>query len=412
MRPKKGGLFMGSAFKAGAQTESLLIRRGDPMIDPMLRLAGKLLVNGLRFQYLKRTGRAGRPQAISLEITHRCIARCVMCNIWKIPSDVEDLSVDQWLHLLGSEFLSDIRELDITGGEPFLKEDLPALFSGISNLKQRNLKALTSIAVTTNGLLTDRVLHSCREILKILKEAHLDLVVVCAMDAIGDLHDRIRNYRNAWAKVDKTIQGLKSLREEYPNLIIGLKTTILPVNVNELAKIVLYADANGLFTIISPCIITDGRYLNPDRAADLQFSRADIAKMTVFYRSELFRWGYHAETLARYYDTGVMKKPCSSGFNYLFIRSTGDVFLCPLIDLSVGNIRTTPVEDMFNSPKASLFRQRIGKHLSCLRCTEPGLERYALPYEGLSYLSLLFRMGRRKFLEFHKHMGLDKYFDT
>ena len=118
-------------------------------MDSAMRLAGQLVKNGLRFQYLKWTGRPGRPQAVSLEITHNCIARCIMCNIWRIPREVPDLPMGDWIRLLSSDLFSDLRELDITGGEPFVRTDLLDLFQGICELKGGNLKALKSIAITT-----------------------------------------------------------------------------------------------------------------------------------------------------------------------------------------------------------------------------------------------------------------------
>lgn len=379
------------------------------MTDSTLRLAGQLVKNGLRFQYLKWTGRPGRPQAVSLEITHNCIARCIMCNIWRIPREVPDLPMGDWIRLLSSDLFSDLRELDITGGEPFVRTDLLDLFQGICELKQGNLKALKSIAVTTNGFLTSRVLEHTENILQMLEDKHIDLVMVCAMDAIGEIHEKIRNYPNAWPKVNETIQGLKGLREKYSNLVVGLKTTVLPINVGELEGLAHYADSNGLFTIISPCIITDARYLNPDRADDLIFRQEDIEKMIEFYQRKMFRWSYHRDALVKYFETGIMKKPCSCGFNYFFVRYNGELFLCPLVNISFGNIKETPVTDIFFSEKASRFRQKTGKLPECKRCTEPGLERYALPYEGFAYLSLLLKTGKKKFLQLHGHLGLDKY---
>nr|MBC8457648.1 SPASM domain-containing protein [Deltaproteobacteria bacterium] len=166
------------------------------------------------------------------------------------------------------------------------------------------------------------------------------------------------------------------------------------------------------FTIISPCIITEARYLNPDRADDLISSEEDIERMISFYESDMFQWSYHADRLVQYLRTGVMRKPCSCGFNYFFIRSTGRLFLCPLVDISLGNIKETPLEDLLISEKASNFRRKVGKFSECKRCTEPGLERYALPYEGFTYLSLLLRMGKEDFLQLHQHMGLDKYLNS
>ena len=374
-----------------------------------LQLFRSLVKNALRFQYLRHTGKPGRPQAVSLEITHDCVARCIMCNIWKISDDIVNLAIPQWIELLSSELLADIRELDITGGEPFICTDITDLFYGICDLKQKNLPGLRSIAVTTNGLLTDRVAPTVEEILPVLQKQNLDLVVVCALDAVSDLHDRIRNFPKAWSKVSRTIEAICHLREQFPNLIVGLKTTILPLNIDELSGIASFAQNNSLFTIISPCIITQGRYLNPDRAEDLAFSAEDTRKMIDFFLSDQFQWSFHAQSLVDFFKTGTMKKPCSSGFNYFFVRSNGEMLLCPLMRESIGNISTAGLTDLFFSDQASGVRKKIGRMPQCRVCTEPGLERYSLPFEGLHYLKLLFKLGKSKFNQMHNHLGLDKY---
>ena len=381
------------------------------MSHSVLKLATRLLRNGLCFHYLKWSGKPAMPQALSLEVTHDCIAKCTMCNIWRIPPEVPNLSVKEWVDLLSSDLLSDLRELDITGGEPFVRSDLSDLFEGISELKQNNLKALRSIAITTNGLLTKRVLDFVQGILPRLQDRNLELIMVCAMDGVGDVHDTIRNHRNAWVKVNRTIKGLVKLRELFFNLVIGLKTTILPINIRELDRIIQYAESRNLFTIISPCIVGEGRYLNQDRADDLAFSQEDVVDMINFYQRNLFRWSYHADMLVQFFKTGKMKRVCSCGFNYFFVRSNGQMLLCPLIGRSVGNIRETSMKELFFSEEAGKFRRKVGRYPECQRCTEPGLERYALPIEGFSYLSLLSKIGKRDFLQLHEHMGLDKYFE-
>jgi len=176
-----------------------------------------------------------------------------------------------------------------------------------------------------------------------------------------------------------------------------------------LGQISEFADARGLFTIISPCIITEGRYLNPDRAEDLSFSPQDVDRMIEFFSNDQFRWSFHADSLIDFFKTGTMKKPCTCGFNYFFVRSNGEMFLCPLIGDSVGNITTTDVSELFLSNQAVEIRKKIGRLPQCRACTEPGLERYALPYEGFYYLKLLLKMGQTEFMQLHGHMGLDKY---
>lgn len=372
-------------------------------------LAWQLLKNGLWFRYLKMTGRAGKPQAVSIEITHHCISRCIMCNIWTIPAEIPTLSIQEWIEFLSSDLLEDLRELDVTGGEPFLRKDLPDLFRGICRLKEAHLRELRSVAITTNGFLTQRVLRDAEDILNRLRESHMDLVMACAVDGVGETHDRIRNTKGAWSRVSETIEGLMKLREKFENLVIGIKTTILPVNIGEMERINSYATSRSLFTIVSPCIVTKGRYLNYDLADDLAFSRGDTKRLIDFFMNNRSLWRYHSERLVDYFITGTMKKPCTCGFNYFFVRSNGDVFLCPLINRDIGNIRDQPIDAVFLSENASRVRKRIGKYPECTTCTEAGLERYALPYEGFDYLRLLIKVGRRRFLDLHRQMGLDKY---
>jgi MoaA/NifB/PqqE/SkfB family radical SAM enzyme len=373
------------------------------------KVAVGLLRNGLRYRCLRMAARAGRPQAVSLEVTHACVCRCLMCNIWKIPSSVPDLALEEWATLLSNDALHDLRELDITGGEPFLRDDLAALIEAVCELKDTHLRRLRSVAITTNGVLTDRVLAMVREMLEPMARHGLELVVVCALDAVGEAHDRIRRYPGAWLQADRTIAGLLGLRLPNPHLIVGLKTTVLPQNVGELEKIAQYARERGLFTIVSPAIVTPGRYLNPDKAVELTLSPADRERLAAFYEGPDFAWSFHARTLATFLRGGRVEKPCTCGYNYFFVRSNGDVFLCPLFEESVGNIRDVPLTTLLGSARARAVRRRVGAAPECARCTEPGLERYSLPYEGFTYLGTLLRKGPRAFLGQHRRLGLDKY---
>lgn len=299
----------------------------------MYRLLSTLFFRGLSYRFHKLSGLPSAPEALSIEITHRCIARCLMCNIWRIPPEVKDLPVDDWLGFLDQETFRHLKELDVTGGEPFLRDDLFELMAGVSHLKKRALTELRSAAITTNGFLTEKVVDKTAAIASIMKESGLDLVVVLAFDATGTVHDQIRRVKDGWKKLNATIDGLMEVRRAYPNLILGLKTTILPLNIDQLEGIARYADERGLFTIISPCIITGGRYANEDLEENLRFGKEDIERMIRFYESPAFRWSYHRSALLDLFKNGSVHKPCSAGFNYFFVRSTGDAQPCPLMGL-------------------------------------------------------------------------------
>jgi MoaA/NifB/PqqE/SkfB family radical SAM enzyme len=229
------------------------------------------------------------------------------------------------------------------------------------------------------------------------------------MDAVGDLHDRIRNFPGAWQKLQETLSGLCSIRKINSNLVLGIKTTVVPHNARELDHVADYAEEHDLFTIISPCIITSNRFGNTDREAELAFSSEDLEAIIRFYESPRFAWSGHREALLGYLKTGRMNKPCSAGFNTLFIRHTGEVFPCPVIPASLGNIRDRTLVNLFRSAAADRFRKKVGDFPECAICTEPGLERIAWPCEGFSFLSLLPAMGMKDFSSLARHMAIDKY---
>lgn len=374
------------------------------------RILPALISRGIRYRLLKATGLPGRPEALSMEVTRRCVARCVMCNIWRMRPNAEELEAGDWLLLLESPVMSELKELDLTGGEPFLRGDIVDLLLGIGRLKRSHLRKLCSVAITTNGFLTGKVLKDVGTVIAPLDDAGVTLVFACGFDAMGETHDRIRRFKGGWQRLNATLEGLQELREKHPSLVLGIKTTVTRYNIDEIEKICRYAEVRGLFTIISPYIITANRYGNLDREDSLAFSAQDLAKLRNFYTSARFRWNYYRNELLHFLDSGCMAKPCSAGFNYFFIRSTGELYSCPIIEAPLGNVKDEPFEVLIRSPVASRFRRNILKFPECQACTEPGLERYALPFEGFHYLRQYLRLGREGFNSLHRHLGLDKYF--
>lgn len=374
-----------------------------------IRMFVRLLCNGLRYRLLKRTGKPCGLQAISLEITHRCICRCRMCNIWQIPADLPDLPLSAWIELLSSPQLRDLREIDITGGEPFLRQDLADLLEWICTAKPSRFPELRTVAITTNGLLTARILAIVAAQLAPMRQQGLDLVLVCGLDAVDTQHDQIRGHKGAWGKLQATIAALQDLRRSSPNLILGIKTTIQPLNVHELERIAQFARAEDLFTIISPCIITANRFGNLALRDSLTLSEAELQAVKRFYQGPSFAWSGHRLAMLEYLKSGRMKKPCSAGFNTVFVRHTGEVFPCPVIAQRLGDIQQSSLADLLSRPTAVQFRKQIGTYPECQTCTEPGLERLAWPFEGWTCLRHLLHTGRHDFMRLAKHMGLDKY---
>ncbi len=131
--------------------------------------------------------------------------------------------------------------------------------------------------------------------------------------------------------------------------------------------------------------------------------------MVRFFASPRFSWSGHREALVRYLRTGTMRKPCSAGFNTLFVRYNGDVCPCPVAPVVAGNLRGQSLGDVYRSAIATDFRKRVRSLPDCRVCTEPGLERTALTFEGACALRLAWRAGGREFDRMVQQMGLDKF---
>ncbi|MGD8445738.1 MAG: radical SAM/SPASM domain-containing protein [Desulfobacterales bacterium] len=153
------------------------------------------------------------PRLLTYLVTFRCNMRCIMCDSWK-KDGTNDLMLDE----IRSIFLK-LPKMDVvrlTGGEPFLRQDLLA----IAHAVQAILKPL-SLHITTNGALTDRIIEFCEQR---RKDAHLYLLV--SIDGIGDNHNTIRGRRYVWERATRTIEALVPRQKEL-RLQIGINQTIV-----------------------------------------------------------------------------------------------------------------------------------------------------------------------------------------
>ena len=122
----------------------------------------RLLSNALRFRRARLDTAPLKPEVISLALTIRCNSHCVMCNMWRQASQTPDiesqeLTGDEIVALLSKPLFSDLVELDLTGGEPHLREDLTDTVLHIAALRKDYLPRLRSIVITSNGLLPERI---------------------------------------------------------------------------------------------------------------------------------------------------------------------------------------------------------------------------------------------------------------
>lgn len=380
-----------------------------------LRAIARLLFNALGFRYCRLTGNPPKPAVLSLAVTGRCNSHCVMCNIWKSARDnpdIEKLELPRQniIDILSTSLFSELIELDLTGGEPHLRDDLVDIVLGIINLKQSYLPRLRSIIITSNGFLPQRVISNYKAILSSLRGADIDLVSVNSLDGIGDTHDRIRGTAGAFSKVSETIDGLIKLKNENPRFIPGIKTTILHRNVGSLNDISGFASSRGLFHIISPALFTRARFKNMEMKDRLTLGMEEYDTVRDFYSSEELGANYFYTTAGRFLETDKKRWTCSALFNYMFVDYDGSVYPCEIVPEAIGNVKEQNIDDIWHGSEARRLRGEIGKLECCQTCHEPGAVRYSAFTEGLSYLRFLTKLGSRRYLESLNGEGFSKYY--
>ena len=378
------------------------------------KTALRLFCNGLKFRYLRLIGAPLKPRVLSLAVTNRCNSHCIMCHIWKKAREQPDIKSletpkDEIIDLLSRPLFSELVELDLTGGEPHLRDDLADIVIEIGELKKRFLPRLRSIIVASNGLLPQRVISNYQKISEGLKDTGIDIVSVSSIDGIGQTHDRIRGTKSAFELATQTINGLLELRKACPRFLAGIKTTILPDNVNELGAILDFALERELFHIISSAYFTETRFRNLDTREELALSPQQREEALKFYSRDELKTSYFYQTARDVSIAGKKQWLCAALYNYMFIDYDGKVYPCEIMSAPIGNIKEQAIEDIWNGSLARYWRRKIGKWACCRNCHEPGAIRYSAYDGGFSYLKFLVKSGRHKFNETFYQEGFAKY---
>lgn len=151
-------------------------------------------------------------------ITYKCNSKCQMCDIWQIK-DYAEIDAKEYLKLPAS-----LRDINISGGEPFLRNDLITV---IKNMKIACPRA--NLIISSNGLATESIENKMREILKV----EPDMGVAVSLDGAGPIHDKIRGIEGAYKRVLETMSVFKTLKVKD----IKIAFTLTNDNLAEMRKV-------------------------------------------------------------------------------------------------------------------------------------------------------------------------------
>lgn len=141
------------------------------------------------------------PLKVALCVTYRCQYRCRTCNIWR-RRPTQELTTEELLRFVAAN--RDVAWLDVTGGEVFLRNDLPELFDAIA----RTWKKLALVHFATNGFLTDRIVRTTR---RLAASTPARVIVTVSVDGDELLNDEIRGVPGGYRRQIETFDALRRL---------------------------------------------------------------------------------------------------------------------------------------------------------------------------------------------------------
>ncbi len=161
--------------------------------------------------------RPATPRRLVLALTRRCNLRCRTCRTWEMESG-EELAADEIGRLLAA--MPQLAWLDLTGGEPFVRGDIEAVFDAVL----ANTPRLAVLHFPTSGWFGDRVV-ACAEKVRRARPG-VDLVVTVSVDGPPSVHDRLRGREGSFERAVETFRRLDAMR----GVEVYIGTTVGPDN--------------------------------------------------------------------------------------------------------------------------------------------------------------------------------------
>ncbi len=302
-----------------------------------------------------------------LFVTDQCNAQCQMCfssdGMANKKKHREILSLEDIERLLLQEKLKNIVQFTISGGEPFLREDIEDILKLYSRLHP-----FSRITIPTNGILTDRIANILGRFIP--ENQALEINLPLTILGIGEKHNQITNVNNHFKKLNQTIQALQPLRAD-PNFTLSCVTVLSSFNQYQMKEITDFLKQKQAYFDSFNILLTRGIPRNPV-SSDIDHS------VFVKYRSKLpnkrIFINLLVHTLWRLIDYEIKYKKmdiyCNAGRKLLVIGERGDVFPCELIhyfaDPFIGNLfeYDFDLDAILNSKYAKEIKQLI-KNKQC-----------------------------------------------
>ena len=340
------------------------------------------LTNTLLISKLK----AIRPTVLIYNCTFVCDARCEMCSNWKHGDRKSDMTLDQLERVMDHEFWGAVENLNISGGEPTTRNDLPEMVE----LFQRHLPRLRKIGINTTGLTPHRAIPMLTRIVNFCAEKDLLISARVSLDGIGDIHNQVRQVKHGFDKACETIQAMQALANEQSNFQFGLAATLFATNLEDAGNLLAWARSHDLDIVFNMLRFTDNMLNNKELEETIRFGKREEEFMRQFFidrvseesvlSGQAFMYLHYADMIANGYQRTM---PCPFQSQGLLLNPEGNLYYCENSE-KIGNVIDEPAEDLYFRAANLAHREEI-KQKACPTCLSPcqvnvGAMKQVVPY--------------------------------
>ena len=290
----------------------------------------------------------------SLITTFRCNAKCQMCEIYKHPTKPSEEIEPKYY-----EKLPDGLRINITGGEPTIREDIDEIF--------RILYPKASLLeLSTNGYFTDKIVR--------LAEKYPRILIRVSIEGLPKMNDALRGIKDGFDHALRTLLELRKTKCKN----IGFSIVISDQNIEDLLHV--YDLCAGLGVELGNSVMHNSWYFHKydnaihDKkkavAIETAFLKALLTSKREGIKNKLKDYG------RAYFNKSVVKRfagselnyrpPCGALTDFFFVDPFGNVSPCNGSDEEwiIGNIKEQSFEQIMNSFEA---KEAAGRIRSCTK---------------------------------------------
>lgn len=329
------------------------------------------MLDKLYYAFFKN--RIKKPVYVIVFVTNKCNLRCRHCFNWQnLESSGPEISLEDIDRF--SKALERLMDVSISGGEPFLREDLDEICRiFIENNHPR------TFAIPTNGQLPERIRDMTEKIISTNPEISFSLNL--ALDGRENIHDYIRGVPGSFKRLAETYALLSRLKEKYKNMSIKIDSTLFNKNIGELPDLINLVKEKFPLADFHNFELMRGEPFDKDL---LPPALDEIKKSLPFIYGAWGENSYYGKNsriksfLARkikmyifntYID--ILEKenqviPCFADKFSCVLWANGDISFCELLP-AIGNIKKNDFDSIWSGEKALEQRKKIkGKGCYCV----------------------------------------------